>query len=399
MNSRIYRYKAITNSGQLVRGSTQAINEQNLFQQLKDKNQYLISCQRGLTDFIWKPKLPTQELLDFCLHMQYMEQAGVPLLDALQDAHDNSLKLRPTINHIINDVKAGKMLSEAMAQHPKIFTDIFPAILQLSEQSGQLAQGFKTLYEHLCWTESNKRQLSKSLQYPGIIFLLICLVMWVLNTLVVPQMADLIKVSGIPLPPTSAFLLNLNQGLMEYTPRVLLLLLVGILALIGLRHISHNHRTQQDRLLLKLPLMGQLLQRRDITLYLHFFQVCLHAQVDLLECMDYAQKSVRNHWLKERLVNCIKDVREGTTLSQAMIQAGIFDKTCLRMVQIGEVTGQLAALLSVVEDYQSRDLKRQIEKFLTFLQPALLGIIGLMLIWIVMGIFYPIYDQMLVLEA
>jgi type II secretory pathway component PulF len=96
---------------------------------------------------------------------------------------------------------------------------------------------------------------------------------------------------------------------------------------------------------------------------------------------------------------CEKLVRDGTPLSKAMCEVEIFDASTIRMMQVGEVTGQLVALLAVLETYQMRDLKRQMEKFITYLQPILLGVIGLLLIWIVLGIFYPMYDQLLVIEG
>ncbi len=212
-------------------------------------------------------------------------------------------------------------------------------------------------------------------------------------------MFDLIKMSGVEVPYSTRLLLDINQGLVQWAPRALMLGACGLLLIMGLRFLSLSHKLRQDRLLLKVPFIGQLLVKRDLAMYLHFFHVCLTSHIDLLECMDYGRKAVRNCWLQERLAACAKAVREGSTLSKAMQNAGIFDASTLRMVQIGEITGHLTALLAVLENYHVRDLKRQIERFLTYLQPGLLGIIGLMLIWIVVGIFYPLYDQLLVIEG
>lgn len=399
MGTRLYSYKAATAEGGIVRGSTLASSSQDLYQQLRMQNIFLISSRVKTSLFKAKMKVSTQELLDFCLHMQFMEKAGVPLLDGLRDAQKASPALKPILADMIVQIKGGKMLSEAMEAHRNVFPDIFQPIIYLSEQSGQLGQGFKTLYEHLSWTEQNKRQLAKGLQYPAIVFALICGVIWLMSTVVVPQMFDLIKMSGMQVPYYSTLLLHANQGLVLWAPRLIMIFFMTVSVALGLRFLSHQQKLYQDRLILQLPILGRLFRKRDVSVFLHFFHVCLTSHVDLLECIAYGGRAVRNCYVRAQLARCATSVREGAILSAAMGQAGIFDASTLRMVQIGEVTGQLPALLAVIESYQVRDLKREIEKLLTFLQPALLGIIGLMLIWIVLGIFYPLYEQLLMIEG
>jgi type II secretory pathway component PulF len=286
-----------------------------------------------------------------------------------------------------------------MTDYPDFFPEMFSHIIYLSEQSGQLAEGFKKLYTHLSWSADNKQQFSKSLQYPAVVLALICVVLWMMSSVVVPQMHELIMMSGTEIPYSSLLLLNINQGLIIWAPKFVMLCVSAFFFLLGLRFLSQHHRIWQDRLLLKLPWVGSLLQKQDLAMYLHFFYVCLTSHVDLLECLEYSKKAVKNAWLQERLMACTKMVRDGTTLSKAMTDVGIFSASTIRMMQVGEVTGQLIPLLAVLESYHMRDLERQMQKFISYLQPTLLGIIGLILIWIVLGIFYPMYDQMLVLEG
>ncbi len=400
VKNKLYSFRAADVNGKIISGSTIAIDKTALYHKLQEQNYFLISSRAKFNLVLkWRSQITTQELLDFCLHMQYMDQAGVPLLDALKDAKGASEKLKPVMDDMIAHIKGGKMLSETMATYPHIFPELFCQIIYLSEQSGQLADGFKKLYEHLSWQDQNKRQLTKSFQYPALVFALICVVIWMMSSIVVPQMHELIKISGTEVPYSSRLLLSINQSLMEWAPRFIILTASALLFLLGLRLLSSQHRNWQDLYILKIPLIGGLLQKLDLAMYLHFFHVCLSSHVDLLESLEYSKKAVKNSWLQERLNTCAKLVRDGTPLSKAMGDVGIFDASTIRMLQVGEVTGQLIALLAVLETYQLRDLKRQMEKFITYLQPILLGVIGLLFIWIVLGIFYPMYDQLLVIEG
>jgi type IV pilus assembly protein PilC len=400
--NKLYHYRAADAAGHMIRGSALAASKSALYQQLHEQSYFLISSRAGIgfgNFFTWRNNVKTEELLDFCLHMQYMDQAGVPLLDALKDAQGATDKLSPVLEDMIQQIRGGKMLSEAIAAHSQIFPEIFAQIIYLAEQSGQLAEGFKKLYAHLSWVHQNKRQFAKSLQYPAFVFALIGAVLWLMSSVVVPQMHELIQISGAEVPYSSQILLQINQGLVGWAPRFIGLCLIVFFFLLGLRFLSHHHRVWQDRLMLRLPFIGGLLQKRDLALFLHFFYVCLSSHLDLLDCLDYGKKAVSNKWLQDQISRCAQQVREGMTLSKAMAGVGIFNQSTLRMVQVGEVTGQLVPLLAALEAYQMRDLKRQIEKFLAYLQPVLLGIIGLILIWIILGIFYPMYDQLLVIEG
>lgn len=401
-SKKAFKYKAIDNNGNYKRGTILAFNAKVLHQQLLDNNLHLISSTthwRFVKELNRADKIPSQEMLDFCLHMQYMDQAGVPLLDALEDAKIGSLKLQPVLEDIISSIRSGKLFSQAIASHKTIFSPMFVQIISLAEQSGKLFDGFGKLYQHLSWNEQNRREISKNIRYPAIVFLLICCVIWMMSTFVIPQMHDLLSMSGTETPASSKLILSINQSLLKLTPVFATGMALTFLILLGLRFLSFKQRILQDKYIIKMPWIGPLLHKRDISLFLHFFHACLSSHLDLLESITHSKDAIKNQWIQRKIAQCLNDINEGDTLSKAMQKTQIFSASTLRLVQVGEVTGQLIPLLAILENYHSRDLKRQIEKTMGYLQPALLGFIGLVLIWIVLGIFYPMYDQLFTLEG
>jgi type II secretory pathway component PulF len=397
MKTKTYTYRALSGNGTLVLGSHQTNAKASLQSHLASKGLTLLSCRRSFEQPYRKVK--TQRLLDFCLHMHYMDQAGVPLLDALRDAQDSSNDLGPTLAEVREHIKGGKLLSEAIGLYPSFFPRIFPPVLSLAEQSGRIWEGFQTLHAHLLWVEQNKQQLSKSLHYPAIVLGLVGLVLYMMTAYVIPQMEELVRMGGTEIPYISHLLLQANQSLVSWAPRIFMLIACLFFGCLGLRFASNQHRHWQDRMILRLPLIGDLLLKRDLAMFIHMFHVCLAAHVDLLESLTFGQQAVKNTWIRSQIDSCIAHVRDGTILSQAMEETTLFPQSAIRMVQVGEVTGQLIPLLAIVEQQQMRDLKLKIERALTYLQPMLLGIIGALLAWIVLGIFYPMYDQLLVMEG
>lgn len=397
-----YVYSARDLQGKKIKGKMLAANTHEVHQALLEQKYFLLSTHKKDT-FLQKAlsrssKIPTQDLMDFCLHMQFMDQAGVPLINAIQDAEEHAKRLSPYLKQLIHDIKFGKTLSQAFKEQEAIFPPLFGHILSLAEQTGKLHEGFKKIYDHLQWTSENKKLITQSLRYPLIVFFLLCISMWFMSVYVIPQIHELMAMSPSALPAASLWLLDAHNFLCMATPKALAILSVLGLLLLGLRILSPRQHLLQDRWFLRIPQLGYLLQTRDISLYLHYFHVCLAAHMDLLEALDQGKKVIKNRWILKRLDLCTEAVRHGETLSSAFRLSKIFSTSCVRLIQVGELTGQLLPLLALLESYAQRDIKNKTSQFTQWLQPILLGIIALMFIWIIMGVFYPIYDQLLLME-
>lgn len=402
LNKKLYHYTARELNGRKIKGDVWAADQNEVYQQLAQQKYFVISSRPTsnlhLKFMTNRSSIVNQELVDFCLHMHFMDQAGVPLLDALIDAQENTKHLTPHLQQMVIEIREGKTLSEAMKIHKKVFPPLFSQIIHLSEQTGQLHTGFKKIYDHLLWTTENKKLFVKGIQYPFLVFGLVCICIWMMTTFVIPQMQDLTTMSGAEIPASSQWLLSINTLLISGFPRLFVILCIIALFLLGLRLLSNDQRLKQDRWALKIPLLGRLLLNRDISLYLHYFHVCVASHMDLIEALDHSRNIVKNHWMAKKLGECIESVQEGKTLSEAFKHSTVLNASGIRLIQVGELTGQLLPLLAILENYAQRDLKKQMEQFIQYLQPALLGVMGLLLIWIVLGIFYPIYDQLLLME-
>lgn len=394
-----YRFRAIDPTGHLVKGVIFSQNKNTVYLNLLEKNLHIISCTPASflfsEMFSSRKKIKMQDLLDFCLQMQYMSQAGVPVLDALLDAKETIPNMYWVLDEVISQIRKGKMLSEALYMHQKIFPEIFFHIIELSEQSGDLSSGFKKLYEDLSWKDRYKKELSQTLRYPLIVLGLSFVLIWVLSAWVVPQLQDLITMTGSQMPTSSQLLLQISNSIASGSPVFFGVLFIFFFLCVAVRYLSEEFRVRGDKVLLKIPFINDLWRNRDTTIFLHTLKVSLSAGLDLLEALKYSSKGLSNAWLRSQINKMYKEIKEGKTLFEAFQESYIFDSTTLRLIRVGEVTGQLQPLLKTLEEYQIRNSKRKMQKFLSYMQPAIFGLTGVLLLWVVLSIFYPIYDSVL----
>lgn len=400
---KIYHYKAITPEGFVVKGRMSAAGKHDLYNLLAEKRLSLINCRcastvlNGLLE--QRSKISSQELLDFCMHMQYMDKAGVPLLDALRDAIENQPRLRWAIDDMIDHIKKGLMLSQAMALHPGIFPEIFVEIIRLSEQSGRLFEGFEKLYEHYKWREQYQKDLLQTIRYPLVVLGLSIVLIWILSSWVIPQLQELMMMSGNEIPLTSIILLEFSQNFSTWAPVIVLATALGLIFGYILRFISQGYAIIIDRNLLRIPILGDILRTRDLTFYIHFLRVSLSSGIDFLEALEYSLGSVKNLWLSQCLRKLSNEIKEGKALSSAFKDAGIFDSSTIRLIQVGEITGHLQPLLVNLEAYQMKRYRVKMTKLLNTAQPTIFAIVGLLLLWVVLSAFYPMYDFILTMAS
>ena len=201
-----YTYKALDqNRNRIIKGTIQANNEYALEQLLTESNLTLISFKKvndslfgsGMFD-----RITSKDLVSFFIHLEQLEKAGVPLLDSLSDLKDfsDNQKIREVATDLYESVKSGKLLSEAMEKHKKIFDPVMISLVRMGEKTGGLQSAFKNIYENLKWSNEIKRKTVKAIRYPLFSLFVLFVVTAVMLKLVVPKVMGFIIDQGIPIP-------------------------------------------------------------------------------------------------------------------------------------------------------------------------------------------------------
>ena len=393
-----YDYSAISAAGAKLRGQLTANNEIELYQRLRENGLELISAKAStagrFSGLITAP-VRNRDILQLFLHLQHLTGAGVPLVESLTDLRDaiEQRRLRDIVTEILRDVSEGRSLSEAFQAHPETFGPVFHALLAAGEASGNLTEAFQQIVRHLKWTEMVTSRIQKAVRYPMVILSVMVALFFFMMLMVVPQVVDFLLGSGQELPLVTQSLIATSAFVQDFW---WLLIALPLLAWVGRKsahHLSEDLALRLDRAALHLPVAGPLARKIALSRFSHFFATMFRSGVPILECLSTARTVISNRSLSKSLGAVLEDVQQGTPLSRALRNTGEFTSLVVRMVVIGEESGRLSETLENVTEFYDQDVGESVDRMIAMIEPALTLFAGVMMLWIVLGVFGPIYGS------
>jgi len=396
----LYNYKALNQTGRRVAGQMTANNDMDLFQRLKQINLELISAKvysgRGGLSALFGRRIAVRELVQMCLHLQQLSAAGVSLMEGLADVRDSTdhRRLRDLLAEIFEDVGSGQSLSDAFGRHPRVFGTVFQSLMVAGEESGNLTESFHQLVKHLKWTDAVDKKIKKATRYP-IFMLLVLLGMFVMMMLfVVPQLVTFLKAEGQELPIMTVALIATSEFVQGYW---YVLVVAPVLLFLGLKVIARSSEKvayRMDFYTLRLPIFGELVRKIALSRFAHFFATMFQSGVPILTCLDTASRVVGNRCLSQSLATVRSGVADGNPLSSGLRNTGEFPSLVIRMVKIGEESGNLGETLNNVTDFYDRDVDESVDALVDMIQPILTVFGGGMMVWIILAVIGPIYNSL-----
>jgi type IV pilus assembly protein PilC len=391
----LFAYRAVDAEGRVSNGNLDAANAIDLELRLKRLGLDLITFDTVKRSTAARTRNVTRaELITFCFHLSQLLKAGVNIIEALTDLRDtvDNAGFRQVIASLLEDIQGGLKLSEAMANHSYCFDNVFVALMRAGEESGQLIEVLDELSENLKWQDEMASQAKKAMVYPILVLVVITGVVFVLMTVLVPQLAATFKQLVPKLPRETEVLIFLSGVFVRWW-----YLLLGVpLALAALFWFvgRTNEKVGRfiDELGLKLPVLGPLRQKIILARFSTYFAMLYKAGISVLECIHICEKIVGNRVMEEGLMRVGRSISEGQGISQAFISTKLFPPLVLRMLRVGETTGALDAALLNVSYFYNRQVRDGIARMQTLLGPATTVVLGVLIVAILYSIFLPIYD-------
>lgn len=378
-----------------------AANEVDLYNQLKTSGLELVTCAPvknesslgGLS--IMRPKIKTRDLIQFFMHLEQLQAAGVPMLDALADVRDSSENqtMKDIMTDVSRNVSDGSSLSESLANYPKVFTSLYVSLIKAGEDTGDLEKSYTQLIKYLKWVDDMQTKIKKATRYPMILMAVVILTITVMMGVVVPQIIGFIKNLGQELPFYTTALVATSDFFAEYWWAVGIAPIVLIILYKVLRKNSEDFAFHMDSLFLRLPIAGPIIRKVAIARYAQTFGSLFSSGIDVINCLKAAQKTVTNLALIEALDTVQGRVQAGAPLSQAFGASGEFPTLVTRMIKIGEESGNLTPVLNQVSDFYTRDVDEAISGLITMIEPMLTALLGIIILWIAVAVFGPIYSS------
>lgn len=390
-----YKYTAIDQYGHQQRGYMEMPTEQALMHYLQQQGLELLLIRHAQASRWLTPRIGTHLLVVLCVQLEQLLQAGIPLLQSIsalaeQCEHQG---MRSALWALHRDLEAGQLLSQALQSQPKIFPSLFGQLVEAGERTGQLPQMFGHLAHTLQWQSALTTQVRQGLTYPGLLCLMVIIAAYVMLTFLVPQLSGFLLSLGQTLPWSTQLLLHLSAAVTTYGGWWLLGWLV-LLSGLGLAvRRSDTHRVLLDRLLLKLPVIGKLLQQLLLARVCRYLGLMYQAGIPLLQALQWCQPLLGNRAIERALADIQQQVEAGETLASSFAATGQFPSLMVRMLGVGETTGGLDRMLFQLAAFYDRELQTRLQALLRLLEPVLTILLGGMLLFLMAAVLLPIYDS------
>ena len=391
----LYSYKAIDSNGKTAKGLQDAGNLIDLEQRLKRSGLDLISAKEETDTLSFgSSKIKRTDLITFFFNLEQLVRAGVPLLECLGDLRDSmeEAAFREIIASLVESIESGKKLSQAMAEHPNAFDKITVNLTRAGEDSGRLVEVFAHLTESLKWQDEMASQTKSMMIYPLFVGTVVLAITFFLMIYLVPQLVGFIKGMGQDIPIQTRMLLATSSFFVNYWYVILLTppLLFGVykVALIANPGLQYH----VDNLKLHIWPTGPILRKIILARFANTFAMMYSSGITILDCIANSRDLVNNQVLARSLQNVMHEIESGKNLTQSFQQAAIFPPLVVRMLKVGEATGQLDQALLNVSYFYDRDVKESIKRVQALIEPTMTIVLGALLGWVMLSVLSPIYD-------
>lgn len=384
-----YRYQALTADGRLERGEAEAADRAALSVQLQQRGLDLLRARR-----CWRqPARPDRrDLLDFCLQLEILLRAGIPLLEALRELGDSARPaMHAALSQVCTAIEGGAQFSSALSVPANAFPPLLIRLVAAGEQGGRLPATLAALGEHLRWQDELATRTGKALLYPGCVLLIVGAVTAFLLGSVVPPLERLIVQMQAPIPLTSTLLFALAALVHHHGPS--LALGIGLIGMSGGYWLTRPAGRRQLRALgERLPLIAGILRNLELARFAATLTLLYKAGIPVLDALRHAEAIAVSPRLRQAIHLSTAAIQGGATLTSACAAQAAFPALLLRLMRVGEQSGRLDETLHHAAELYRRAARDAAERLQTLLEPALTLVLGALIGWIMLAVLGPIYD-------
>ncbi|HIJ84343.1 MAG TPA: type II secretion system F family protein, partial [Magnetococcales bacterium] len=341
-------------------------------------------------------KIARQDVITFCFHLEQVMGAGVPLIEGLGDLRDSSDNpaMQSLLASIIEDIDTGSQLSESMHRFPKIFDEVFTALIKAGEQTGNLQEILANLAETVKWQDELATKTKKLMMYPIFVFTIVMGVFFFMMTFLVPQLVTFIKMMGMELPLHTRMLIETSHFIVQRWPLILGIPMLLVFLVVSLLRVSPMAEYAFDWIKLRIFIFGPIVQKIIMARFANVFAMMYGAGITVLECLVISEKVVGNKVVGRVVAEARDRISHGETISESFKKTMIFPPLVLRMLRVGETTGALDKSLVNVRYFYDREVKDSVEKLQGMIEPVLTLFLGGLMAWVILSVLGPIYEIM-----
>lgn len=392
----IYKYTAKNKESKTIAGNLSALNKEEVLDLLRKQDLTVISIEeakrRVSLSFLTKKKIKLEDLAIFSRQLATMVEAGIPVvsaLDALAQQMDNRF-LQDIVGKARDDVEGGLSFSQALAKHPQVFSVLYVNMIKAGESSGLLDEILTRLATYLEKINSLQRKVKTSLVYPAVVIVIAISITIFLLVKVVPTFKGIFEILGGALPLPTVILLTISDFMRRY-------FFLGVLGLIVfitlfLRYIrTEKGRYALDAFLITMPIFGPIFRKFSVAKFSRTLSTLVRSGVPILVSLDIVGKACGNKVLEKSIGHAAKAIRDGKSIAEPLRESKVLPPMAVRMISVGEQTGQLEKMLSKIADFYDEQVDAAVSALTSMIEPVVILFLGIVVGGIVLAIFLPIF--------
>ena len=396
-----FAYVGKTGAGEVKKGKIEASNQKAARAQLRKMNINPTTLKKAgggdisipMPAFL-KPKVTTKDLVLFTRQFATMIDSGLPLVQCLdiQAKQAANPTFREELSAIKESVESGNTFADALKRFPATFDDLYRNMIAAGEVGGILDTILNRLAVYLEKADKLKRQIKGALMYPLITVVVALVVVTILLLKVVPTFETMFADFGGALPAPTQFVIDLSKWLQAN----FIIIAVGIAAIIfGLRFMYRNKRGRLiiDKVSLKLPVFGDLLTKVAVARFCRTLGTMISSGVPILEALDICGRTAGNKVIENAINKVRESISEGRSISEPLLETGVFPEMVCQMINVGEATGALDVMLNKVADFYEDEVDQSVETLTSMLEPMIMVFLGVVIGGLVIAMYMPIFSM------
>ena len=389
----LFTWEGKDKSGKLVKGEMRASGENIVNVTLRRQGIQNAKVKKAATRS--GKRITDQDITFFTRQLATMMKAGVPLLqsfDIVAKGHSN-----PSVTRLLLDIKleveTGSSLAQSFRKYPLYFDNLFCNLVAAGEQAGILDSLLDRLAIYKEKMLAIRSKIKKALFYPVAILVVAFVVTAVIMIFVIPQFKELFVGFGANLPAPTLVVMNLSEIFVSYWYLIFGGLAGGIWLFTNSLKRSENMQFAMDRLMLKMPIFGEMVRKATIARWTRTLSTMFAAGVPLVEALDSVAGAAGNRVYMQATKKIQQEVSTGSSLTVSMQNSGVFPNMVLQMCAIGEESGALDAMLGKVADFFEREVDDSVDALASLMEPLIMAVLGVLIGGLVIAMYLPIFKM------
>jgi type IV pilus assembly protein PilC len=393
----VFTWEGTDRKGKKIKGESRAANPSMVKADLRRQGISPLKVRKksALFSASKKKKILPKDIAVFTRQLATMMSAGVPLVQSFEiigRGHENPA-MQQLVLAIKNDVESGSTLANSLARHPLYFDELVCNLVAAGEHAGILESLLDKIAVYKEKTEALKSKIKKALFYPAAVVVVAFVVTAILLIFVVPQFESLFAGFGADLPAFTRMVINLSEWMQAYWWAVFLGVAGAIYGFSQAKRRSPKFAHGLDRLVLKLPIIGEILTKAIIARYARTLSTMFAAGVPLVEAMESVAGAAGNAVYAEGILQMRDNVATGQQLQLSMNQTGLFPNMVVQMVAIGEESGSLDTMLGKVADFYEQEVDDAVDGLSSLLEPLIMAVLGVLVGGLIVAMYLPIFKM------